>query len=440
MMFATAFTVYLLVIASATGNGEVTINVGAGWKPHVVRQTNGADAPIEIPSKFQIVTESWNRVVAVPYIVYMPDKKRILMLVGCDYPHHAMVLASDDEGATWTEPKPIRLDAEGKIIPGLGTSLTYLGDGNLLLVTDRLWFSRDYGETWGGSDGGIEPLSIPPISDGRTWNQWDPFLVEKDVDGKLTRLVQTGYGMNYEMYTSDKGPGYSTGYLRFSTDEGRTWSDAIAPPQWAGVSEVALVRAKNGDMVAACRTDIPAHFEGETLDHYEGLGVSISKDGGNTWSDLNRLYDYGRHHPCLLLMPDGVLVMTYVVRKGYVDAADGLPQFGIEAIISRDHGLTWDLDHKYILHAWVGNRTGPESWWASSQATSSVLMPDNSILTAFGTGYRSQPAEGGPSPRDAGLVCWRLNDNPVNTDQTITNAPYDSELRNIFDPGLTSKK
>lgn len=32
--------------------------------------------------------------------------------------------------------------------------------------------------------------------------------------------------------------------------------------------------------------------------------------------------------------------MTYVVRKGYVNTADGFPQFGIEAVVSRDNGQT----------------------------------------------------------------------------------------------------
>ncbi|GIS59342.1 MAG: hypothetical protein CM1200mP2_15670 [Planctomycetaceae bacterium] len=34
---------------------------------------------------------------AVPYIVNMPEKDRVLMLVGCDYPHRAFVLTSDDQ-------------------------------------------------------------------------------------------------------------------------------------------------------------------------------------------------------------------------------------------------------------------------------------------------------------------------------------------------------
>ncbi len=53
------------------------------------------------------------------------------------------------------------------------------------------------------------------------------------------------------------------------------------------------------------------------IDHYEGLGISLSKDNGKTWSQIDRLYDYGRHHPSLLLLPNANILMTYVVRLGY---------------------------------------------------------------------------------------------------------------------------
>jgi hypothetical protein len=260
---------------------------------------------------------------------------------------------------------------------------------------------------------------------------WDPLWVDR-LDP--VRLIETGYT---SVRAPETGPGYQQGYLRFSDDMGKTWTDCIKVPQWEAVSEVALIRAKNGDLVAACRTDIPARMKGETLDHYEGLGYAVSSDGGKTWPAVTKLYDYGRHHPSLLLMPNGDLVMTYVVRKGYVDSPTGYPQFGIEAIVSRDNGQTWDVDHRYVLDWWVGNRTGPTGWWASCQATSSVLLPDGSILTTFGTGYRSQPNEQNlPAPRDAGLVMWRLNTQPLNDDRTVRDAPFDSDTRNVFDPAV----
>ena len=38
------------------------------------------------------------------------------------------------------------------------------------------------------------------------------------------------------------------------------------------------------------------------------------------------------------------------------------------------------------------------------------------------------------SPRDVGLVNWRVNDEGLNDDKTISSAPFDSDLRNRFDP------
>ncbi|MSO21712.1 MAG: exo-alpha-sialidase [Acidobacteria bacterium] len=417
----------------------VIASVGWGqWKPHSVRQLNGRSEQINLPTKFQIVTENWNRVVAVPHIVYMPEKDRVLMLVSCDYPHEAMIIWSDDHGTTWTKPRYVHTDAAGKPDTGMGTGLTYLGNGIALLVAGNAkgtwtWFSSDYGETWS------DRAPFPPASNRLTFNfGWDPPLIDKDPKtGKVERVVAGGYTLDRALYEGTAMPGYSVGGIRFSTGVARTWGDVINVPEWYGVNEVAFVRAKNGDIVAACRTDWPKRFRKDNFDHYEGLGISISKDNGKTWSRVNKLYDWGRHHPCMVVLPNADIVTTYVVRKGYPVADDGYPQFGIEAVVSHDNGHTWDSDHRYILTTWKGIRTGPNAWYASSQATSTVLLPEGSLLTAFGTGYRSlDPAgKGKPGPRDVGLVRWNLNTGPVNSGRRIASAPFDSDLRNKFDPG-----
>ncbi|MCC6694050.1 MAG: exo-alpha-sialidase [Candidatus Hydrogenedentes bacterium] len=401
----------------------------AAWQDHEVRLLNGP-SPVSLPARMQIVSEPWNRVVAVPYIAYMPGRDRLLMLVGCDYPHHAELLFSGDRGATWSEPKAILLGEDGKPIDGLGTSLTFIQDGTaLFLCGDQRWVTEDYGDTW-------RALSrVDPTSDGKPWYTWDPLWVDRAPDGLPERLIETGYTWKKKPEVEKD---HQQGYIRFSTDLGKTWTPGNPVPEWKEVSEVVMLRAANGTLVAACRTDIPPSKAGEWIDHYEGLGISISSDNGQTWSPVGKLYDYGRHHPSLVLLPDGRILMTYVVRKGYIDTPEGLPQFGIEAILSADHGQTWDLDHRYILHAWKGNRTDENKWWTSSQATSTVLFPDGTLLTAFGTGYRAQAgANGGnPAPRDAGLIEWRLSDAPLDATQTITQAPVDSDARNVFDPGM----
>jgi hypothetical protein len=411
-----------------------------GWKQHSVGQLNGSAEPIELAAAFQIATERWNRIVSVPFIVYLPERDRLLMLVSCDappdadstMPHRAGFMTSDDRGASWTAPVPVNFPEDSRPMATLGTGLAYLGDGSVLFYTDtHRWFSRNDGSTWD------EHMTRAQAPDGKPLYVWDPPLVERDgASGKVIRIAETGYTL---MRPSVDANIHQQAYIRCSSDAGQSWGEAVRVPQWDGVSEVALLRTRNGNLLAACRTDIPKRM-GRTIDHFEGLGVSFSADDGRTWTPVEKLYDYGRHHPSLLLLPGGDIVMTYVVREGYVDTEDGFPQFGIEAVVSRDHGHTWDLDHRYLLHTWVGNRKREMryNWWPSSQCTSSVLLPDGSILTAFGTGYRSGPGEQVMkhfSPRDVGLVRWRVNAGPVNDDRTIRDAPFDSELRNVFELG-----
>jgi hypothetical protein len=419
----TAFSLFSIVLFASLAWGQ--------WKPEVVRQLNGSAAQIKLPGKIQIVTESWNRVVAIPYIVYMPEKDRVLMLVLCDDKLHPMILWSDDHGATWTQPKHLHSDSSGKPDAGSGDAvgLTYLGNGGAVLATGgglHLWFSNDYGETWG------DKTPLPPGPNGEPFYVWDRFFVDSDPStGRVVRLVETGFTQ------SEDQDGWSDqGLIRFSPDEGRTWSEAIPVPEWRGICEVVLTRAKNGDLVAACRSDGPRKYQKILGDHASGLGVSISKDNGHTWSKVNLLYNWGRHHPSPVVLANGDIVMSYVVRVGYHRTPEDYPQYGIEAVVSHDNGQTWDLDHRYILTTWKATRSGPNAWFQSSQATSTVLLPDGSLLTAFGTGYRAiaSPKARFGEPRDVALVLWKVNTGPVNADKTISNASFDSDLRNKFDP------
>ncbi len=401
------------------------VKSAAGWKKHTVRQMAGKGKEVPIPAQLQIVSQEYNGVMAVPYIAYLPEKNRIVMLVSCGIPHQAMILYSDDMGKTWTDPKRVSTAADG-----MGIALTKLGGGRLMIYFGgKHWYSNDYGETWG------DPTDIPPCSNGNAWIEWDPPLVDFDKKtGKVKRLLS--FSTDNHEKEKPYPEGQFLGYVRFSDDEGKTWRDEIKVPQMYATNEVVFVRAANGDIIASCRTDNPERFRYQ-IDHYGGLAVCISKDNGLTWSEKNWLYEWGRHHASMVLMPNKDIVMTYVVRLGYTDAADGLPQFGIEAVVSHDNGQTWDLDHKYILHAWKGNHKGDDGWTAGSQATSTELLPDGSLLTAFGTGFR---IAGGGSPRDVGLVKWRLNTKPVTKDTTIADAPFDSDLRNKFDPRIPDTK
>jgi hypothetical protein len=168
----------------------------------------------------------------------------------------------------------------------------------------------------------------------------------------------------------------------------------VTPPEWLwkesyqgktytrGISEGSLVRAANRWLVAALRTDMPYQFVELHNDNLEGIAISISKDNGVTWSPLNTLYQGGRMHANLLRMPDGRLVMTYIVRQDYEGIRRVSYRRGCEAIVSRDHGVTWNRAEKYVLDEFEYSDGSPLS--LACGHLSSTLLSDGNILTTYG--------------------------------------------------------
>ena len=378
-----------------------------GQREHTVRQLNGERAPSLLPAEIQWISEPWFRArhdenAQMPYLVYLPEKDRILMLLVTHHPTCTALIHSDDHGWTWSARKWLSADAEGRPKRGIALGLTNLGGGKLLAYpgnsAEGRWTSDDFGDTW---------TFFPGDHPADKRYVWNPLLIVKNAEGNGTKWFEASWKPTGVPWGSSEGF-YSQAMIRSSVDEGRTWSKAVNVPQWLGVNEVSMIEAANGDLVAACRTDYPKRFAHYKLDHFGGLAVSISKDRGRTWSKPEPLYEWGRHHPSMVLLPGGDILMTYVVRLGYPATHEGFPQFGVEGIVSHDNGKTWDKSHRYILASWVGNITGPHAWFCSVQSTSTVLLPDGMLLTAFGTGFRNTP-DTKVCKMDVALVRWRID-------------------------------
>jgi hypothetical protein len=399
-----------------------------GWHQHEIALMNGKQGHYDLDAGFQIVNAAWGREnLQMPNLLYMPEKKRLIMTGEYGPPSvKTIVIDSDDMGATWSPRRWMHTDAGGAPDVGMIVGPTYLGDGVIIASSEDGAIqvrSHDYGATWERSAPASRRLGAPELY------HWDPALVDRDEHGKIIRLMEARWKRTGRAWESGGGP-YAQGCIAVSSDLGKTWSTQVVP-QWLGVSEAALIRAKNITIVAACRTDNAARFIGQ-IDHYSGMGVSRSQDDGKTWSELNILYEYGRHHPSLVMLPDGGMVMSYGVREGYTDNSEGFARYGAEAIVSHDKGVTWDLDHKYVLATWAGKIKGGAAWWGAIQSTSTVLLADGSLLTAFGFGARNENGQS-RCMMDTGLVKWRLSDQRLDRDKTIRSAPFDSEARNVCD-------
>lgn len=294
---------------------------------------------------------------------------------------------SRDDGATWSQ---------FQLIPGAGgrpVMFTNLGKGRLSFQTDLTnpiyqYFSNDYGRTW-PERRVIQPPSIEGSFAGIDGYFGGEGHAVVDDDGKRVGVIG---------YTYKKGTKFpedpAVGMLRWSIDGGRTWSKEMTPPAWywkdefdgrtytRGISEGSLIRATNGWLVAALRTDMPYRFVNLRNDSMEGIAVSISKDDGRTWSRLHGLYQGGRMHPNLQRMPAGDLVMTYIVRQDYEGVRRASYRRGCEALVSRDHGQTWDTAGKYILDEFEYSDGTPLS--LACGHLSSTLLSDGRILTTYG--------------------------------------------------------
>jgi hypothetical protein len=421
-----------LVMLSAVSNCSPALALPpqGAWKDHTLYQLNGLGPPRKLPARLKTLSENWSGRTQLAYLAYMPEKKRILLHChrAAGEMAGALLLESADLGETWSEPRYMHTDANGAPDGDASNGLTYLGDGRLISASETYWFSDDYGQTWGGR------TKVPKSSDGKEMYVWDPMLVDHDpATGAVVRLAET----RYKEVGTYGVPGYTCqSCIRCSTDGGKTWGDELAPPEWLGCNECVLVRARNGDIVAILRQNFRGRYAQLWHDNYCGMAVSISQDNGRTWSPRQVLFDWGRMHSSPVLMPNGDIVVTYLVRRGYPNTPDGSrPQYGIEAVVSHDNGRTWDLDHRYLLYIWTGAISSRDPYMDMSTGcnTSTVVLPDSSLLTVAGVGPRLDPTRRDTTPRDDILISWRLNPKAVSRTRRIAAAPDDSDLRNKLD-------
>ncbi len=261
-----------------------------------------------------------------------------------------VILYSRDNGLSWSQPRRI---------PGYRTTPMNLGGRRLMLrgwnskidvpEAYRFWFSEDGGRTWSKQ----EPVAALP--DGR-----------RPITDVAPNMLIEGDTIRFMFYVSGSGT-----MIRPYNHVTHTWG----PPyffakkwmEFARCSEASLTRAANGDLVASFRSSRPGIPS--PSDHWRSILTARSSDDGKTWTQPDVHSLYGHVHHSLLRFPDGRILMTYAARLGELD---GRLYHGHEAVISHDHGKTWDWERRYILFRGVdGTMHSPQS----------VLLNDGRVFT-----------------------------------------------------------
>jgi sialidase-1 len=269
---------------------------------------------------------------------------------------------STDGGETWGKPRTIADSERDDRNPALGVAsdgsvvLAYHWQGNYdekgdwvpaMKNTDtRVVFSNDGGKSWADDD----LINFTPI------NGASPFGKIHNVDGILHMLIYSGSIMGETDETIKVGPATTPTYILRSTDHGRTWGDPTLVALGLNESDMAVL--PDGQWLFVARSE-----EKEE----QAIHTCTSDDQGHTWKYLGRVTDPSEHPPDLTLLSNGWLLLIFGRRH---------PPYGVQGMISRDGGKTWDAKRLVLDDTLPGGDIGYPS---------TVRLENGRLVTAYYT-------------------------------------------------------
>ena len=203
---------------------------------------------------------------------------------------------STDEAKTWSEPIECITDEIGYYVLN-NDRVIQLKDGRLILAvalhnseshTEPNWkghvmcyYSDDSGKKWKRNT----TILAPEREDGSRLIAQEPGLVELK-DGNLLMFIRSDAGAQLFSYSKDKGE-------TWSTPEKSTLISPVSP------ATIELI-PKTGDLLAAWNNH--ANIDESLKGKRTPFAVAISKDEGNTWTNVRTLEDDPNGWYCYIAM------------------------------------------------------------------------------------------------------------------------------------------
>ena len=304
-----------------------------------------------------------------PVIQKLPDGRLGVVARGGDF--HVgergtlVFVTSADGGESWSHATVVAAEGPDNRNPAFGVA----ADGTLLVSYMKLDTYIDGIRDPSTGRGGATPIYICRSEDGgATWSEGEVVVVNgkeqwsDDAEtgasgpdrvyspyGKMITLPDATVIMHY-YGPPGEAPDESAAYLIRSHDGGRTWVDPVTIAE--GYDETAICHLGDGRLLAMMRNG--------------RLWGSDSTDGGYSWSEPRPVTDEFELPGDVIRLEDGRLLLTYGRR---------VPPNGVQGMVSRDEGRTWDSDHKLFL---VGDSSTRDCGYPSS-----VQLDDGTIVTVY---------------------------------------------------------
>lgn len=258
-----------------------------------------------------------------------------------------VLVRSADNGNTWTDPE-VFFDS---ITDDRDIALNCLSDGTIVAT----WFGSDMWTRpppftymrpeWESLRAQAKPDTLRALArgwlrrstdGGRTWER----LIHPTLVGQHAgpTVLQNGHLLYCGPYAVEDG---SKMVATLSKDGGLTWSiiselpvpryyDEVTQGHWSVLNENHVLETTSGHLLMACR-GTPGHTS-------NNIHILRSANGGHTWSDPQDLGLLG-HPPYLLRLRSGAILCVYSRRS------TGSTPKSICGVLSYDDGMTWDREH-----------------------------------------------------------------------------------------------